>query len=164
VPRWRCWVSSLGRIFVRGNVFGLHCVSAKVVRSSSSSCHEVAGLHKDGITFKEKEMFLVSPSAVGFGGGIAEFLHLNLWNLNGYINNFPNLNMPNRISSKSIWIIFQAMTKWHFNHPFFNSLRKIGLKRALWHLCFNNNLSKLDFTSFSKIQFKPRVKLKVAYP
>lgn len=95
---------------MRGNGFGLQCVSAKVVRSSSSSCHEVAGLHTGGNTFKEKEVLLVSPSAVRFGGGIAEFLHLNLWNLNGYINNFPNLNMPNRISNKSIWIIFQAIT------------------------------------------------------
>lgn len=95
---------------MRGNGFGRQSVSAKVVRSSSSSCHEGAGLHTGGNTFKEKEVLLVSPSAVRFGGGIAEFLHLNLWNLNGYINNFPNLNMPNRTSNKSIWIIFQATT------------------------------------------------------
>jgi hypothetical protein len=34
----------------------------------------------------------MSPPAIGFVRGIAQFLHLNLWNLNGYINNFPNLN------------------------------------------------------------------------
>lgn len=40
-----------------------------------------------GSTFEEEKVFFVDPAAVRFGRGIGRFLHLNLSNLNDYINN-----------------------------------------------------------------------------
>lgn len=76
--------ASWGKISGRGSEFVSRCGSEEVVRFSSSSCHRGAGLHGRERTFKEEEMLFVGPSAVGFGGGIGEFLHFWIFgSLNG---------------------------------------------------------------------------------